>query len=348
MDRPETPDAIPPSPNRRTRRYLLGCAKLVVSGALIWWLLRDTAVGEVLRAIRSADLFLFFCALALYGFRYVLGALRWRLLLEPYGSRPPIRYLFASSLVAVFFSNFLPSTIGGEGVRVYDSWRAGLQKSDALFVILMDRAIGLFALLLIALAAAPFSLPAVRGLGIPYLIGWLALGLAAVGALMWALFGPRALLGRLLERFQGRLPERFQGQVRQRPGNGGGAGLTTFRSKRGFARILLLSLAIQVPVILHYYVLIRAVGPSPPWLAFFFLVPVAVLVMTLPISINGIGVREHVFVLLLARYGVSKSEAIAFSWLAYVVVLLVGLAGGILLATRKEGRRRTEAAPGER
>ena len=63
--------------------------------------------------------------------------------------------------------------------------------------------------------------------------------------------------------------------------------------------------------------------------------PLATVLLLFPVSINGIGAREAVFVFFLARYGIPTPEAIAFSWIAYGLVLVFGLAGGIVYALRR-------------
>jgi hypothetical protein len=64
-------------------------------------------------------------------------------------------------------------------------------------------------------------------------------------------------------------------------------------------------------------------------------VPLAVFAMMLPISINAIGLREGAFVFLLGMYGVEPSVSIGLAWIAYGLLVLQGLIGGILYAIRK-------------
>ena len=103
-------------------------------------------------------------------------------------------------------------------------------------------------------------------------------------------------------------------------------------------RALALSVLLQVNVVMHFVVLARAVGIEVPVESMFLIIPVAVFIMMLPISINAIGVREAVFVFLFALYGIESVQALAFAWIAYSFTLLQGVLGGVVFALRRERR----------
>ena len=101
-------------------------------------------------------------------------------------------------------------------------------------------------------------------------------------------------------------------------------------------RALGLSILLQVNVVVHFVLLARAVGVEVPVESMFLIIPVAVFIMMLPISINAIGVREAVFVFLFSLYGVESVQALAFAWIAYSFTLLQGVLGGVVFALRRE------------
>ena len=72
-----------------------------------------------------------------------------------------------------------------------------------------------------------------------------------------------------------------------------------------------------------------------PFNHFFLIIPLSIFIMMLPISINGIGIRESIFAFFFLSYGVSKPEAVAFAWLVYGITILQGVVGGIVYALRK-------------
>ena len=87
---------------------------------------------------------------------------------------------------------------------------------------------------------------------------------------------------------------------------------------------------------IHFIFLTRALGINVPIEAMFFIIPVAIFVMMLPVSINGIGLRETVFVFLFSLFGVPHIEALALAWLAYSFSLAQGILGGMVFAVRRE------------
>jgi glycosyltransferase 2 family protein len=83
-------------------------------------------------------------------------------------------------------------------------------------------------------------------------------------------------------------------------------------------------------------VLSRALHVEIGLAPFFLIVPLAVFIMMVPVSINGIGVRENVFVFFLGAFGVAEATGLAFAWLEYGTLLLQALAGGLVYAAGRE------------
>ena len=110
------------------------------------------------------------------------------------------------------------------------------------------------------------------------------------------------------------------------------AALALYRGRSDvLLKALLLSCGLQCNVVLHFIIISLALQLTVPPLAMFVIIPVAVLILTLPVSINGIGVREAVLVLLFGSYGVPAEAAIAFAWIWLAMHLGHGLVGGMAL-----------------
>ncbi|MES1211667.1 MAG: lysylphosphatidylglycerol synthase domain-containing protein, partial [Acidobacteriota bacterium] len=88
--------------------------------------------------------------------------------------------------------------------------------------------------------------------------------------------------------------------------------------------------------VVNAWVISRALHVELGLAPFFLIVPLAVFLMMIPVSINGIGVRENLFVFFLAAFGVAESTGLAFAWLDYGIVLLQALAGGLVYAWGRE------------
>lgn len=312
-------------------RFFFPVIKLSISVALIYWILRGTELGEIWSAINAANLPLVFVAFLLHFVGFYISALRWRILLKTQGVKSSVPFLIQSYMVSAFFNNLLPSIVGGDAVRVYDSWRLGKNKANALAVVFIDRFLGLVALMLFALCGLLVVDQLSASLSLPLLPLWMGLGFLGMLLVIWTIFFPS---GKILIWLQGiRLPgwkklENILDKI-----------VTTFLVFKGQKKALLsslwLSILLQTNVVLCYFLLAEALNFDIPLANFFLIIPLAIFIMMLPISINGIGLRESVFVFFFSAFGVVKYQAIAFSWLAYGLVILQGLLGGIVYALRR-------------
>jgi uncharacterized membrane protein YbhN (UPF0104 family) len=291
-------------PERRARLGLL--LRVAVSVALVAWILARTPFREVAAAFRSADLRFVLLALAINPLGYLTSVRRWRLLIRAQGGDASLSYLVRSFLVGVFFNNFLPSTIGGDAVRVVATARTGVGRAKALAIVFVDRFMGLLALMLFAALGLTASGRLLAR--VPDLYGWVLGGTALLVLAAALLFLPSGLLARVPRAVA------FQGK--------GGALAGAF----GW------SLLMQGLVVLNWYLLARALHVTIPLAAFFLIVPLALFVMMLPVSINAIGVRENVWAFFLVAFGAPAAVGVALAWLDYGLVLLQALVGGAVYA----------------
>jgi len=112
--------------------------------------------------------------------------------------------------------------------------------------------------------------------------------------------------------------------------------LLFFQNKKGaLIKALVFSVLLQANVILHYFIISKALGLLIPLSSFFLLIPVCLFVMMIPVSINAIGIRENIFALLFVQLGASRADAIALAWIAYGLVVVQGILGGIVYGLRR-------------
>jgi uncharacterized protein (TIRG00374 family) len=310
----------------RKGRFWILALKGVASATLMYWIVRDTDLTDVRRIVGSADLWLLLLGVSMSIVGPYVAAQRWRLLLKVQGTHAPMMYLINSLLVAAFVSNFLPSTIGGDAVRVYDSWRLGKSKAGAVAVVFVDRLLGVVALVLLVVLAYPLSREW-TGAFTSFLIWDLVLGGAVLVVASFIFFGPHERAMWPL-RF---LPSRLRGLQDRLV-----LMLQTFRDQKALiGGALLLSVVLQIVMVAQYYLFAVAIGIDVSFYSLCLVVPMAVLMMMVPISINGIGIRESVLVVLLGGLGIAKTETLAVTWLVYGVGLLQSLFGGIVYSFRK-------------
>ena len=172
-------------------RDVLIVLKLVVSTVLLVILFRRADVATMAARFRQMDPAWTLAALGVYGLMLAVSAWRWRLLLRLQTIDVSLGTLTKSFLVATFFNNFLPSNIGGDVVRVADTAPFAGSKTLATTVVLIDRVIGLIALLVLAAAASAMAWNlGLRLKGMEYV--WIALVLFT-GGLLFCLRNPERL-----------------------------------------------------------------------------------------------------------------------------------------------------------
>lgn len=307
------------------RNFVLTALKILVSTALIYWILRDTNLQTIWAAIRTADPVLLALAASLHLIGFVLSAYRWRLLLRTQGADAPIPFLVKSYIISMFFNNFLPSTIGGDAMRAYDSWRIGHTKAGAIAVVFVDRFLGLVALMLFAWGALLVADELVAG--IPLISLWVVLITGGMLVLTWLIFMPSTRIAVFIANIHLPVFKPLQRLI--------DAFLAFQGRKDALVQAMVLSLLLQGNVVLHYYLIAKAMGLPIPLMSFFLIIPLVTLMMMLPVSINAIGIRENAFIFFFGAFGILSPEAVAFAWIAYGLVLVQGMLGGILYALRK-------------
>jgi glycosyltransferase 2 family protein len=312
-------------------KTVLIAVKIVVSTALLAYLFSGANVGEMAAQVRQMNLLWTTAALGTYAGMLAVSAWRWRLLLQIQTVDVSMATLTRSFLVATFFNNFLPSNIGGDVVRVADTARFAGSKTLATTVVLLDRILGLLALL--AVAAAASGLATFAGLpltGTGYI--WIALIVLAVG-LTWTLARPglfsRPLSALLAGRAQG-IQTRFNNLI---------AAVERFsKEPRTLLSAFAGAIAVQALLVLFYVFVARSLAVPLPLLAASVIVPVSFVVQMMPVSINGFGVREAVFTFFFRSLGLSVGSALTLSLGSAALIMFFSLSGGIVFALRYRSR----------
>ena len=323
------PEEEPPKKSVKLKRIGIIIIRILISAALIFWILKDTNFKEILSSIESANFLLVITSFSLHFIGYYVSAVRWKLLLNTQGVETKIGYLIKSYLVSTFFNNLLPSIVGGDTIRAYDSYRIGKSKSEAVALIFVDRFLGLLVLMFFALLGA-FFVAETMSL-VPYLFLWIIVGFLLMILLIWIIFFPSKKFAELVSKIKVPFSAKLQ-WILEKIINA----FWTFKGeKKVLFKVLGLSLILQVNVIIYYFIISVALNFSVPYYYFFLIVPLSIFIMMLPISINGIGLRESAFFFFLAPFAISKPEAIAFAWIEYGMIIILGVVGGIIYAVRK-------------
>lgn len=272
-------------------------------------------------------------ALFLHLVGFSLTSLRWKILLTAQGVHISFPRLFKSYFMASFFNTFLPSTIGGDVVRAYDSSKMTGKSPEAMMVIIIERLTGLMALVIIAgLAFLTYlSIEAEQKKFI-----WLFLGLAVAGFIgLTVAAHPR--IARSLLKLLGRvLPAKIQEFVEKSYA----AVEIYYRHPLALASAQGISIVFQLNMVLYYFLIASALNQNPSFIDFAIKIPIMIfLLMTVP-AINGIGVRTASFKELMMF---PKEYALAGEFVDLGMRIGWGLLGGLVFLFHRHTKPTTKA-----
>ncbi|MFO7169918.1 MAG: lysylphosphatidylglycerol synthase transmembrane domain-containing protein [Chloroflexota bacterium] len=307
-------------------RRLLGPLRLVISGGLIVFLIWQANPAEVWKSWQQANPWLIGLAVALQLLGIALSAAKWGMLLKARGQTQPYSWLLGAYLAGQFANNFLPTTIGGDALRVAQLGRRIGSYSQASASVFLERLTGFVALAVIANLAILWAYldhsgtplvthPALRWLTV-------AFTLAAFAAMAGSIAAPG-----LLRMFGHRLPE-----VARRPMQKVADALATyFPQGRTMAGVLALSFAFQSVWVVLHILCGMALAINAPMVIYWLMAPITDIVGLAPIFVNNLGAREVVFTLYLSQVGVSAPTAIALAFMIFTVRLIVSALGGLVV-----------------
>lgn len=322
--------ALAPEPPRgggggrgRPRWSLL--AKAAITLALAWLIATRVdlaAVGDSLLAIDAGWLTL---AVGTALLQYLLAALRWDGILRALGTPLPPRRLAEIFAIGLFFNQALPSSIGGDALRIWRGYLAGLPLGRAVSSVVLDRALGFVALFLLAAAGLPWSF-----------------ALFGAHPLRWAppLFIAAALLGLLVLLSLDRLPRAWQQRWRLVRGLGDLArdGRRLLFSARPLLAMLVFGLGSALAAVTSVWLLGQALGTGLGYLSCLLLVPILFTVTALPVSLAGWGLREGAAIFLFGLVGLPQHDALALSLAFGLLMAATSLPGGLVWALTRERR----------
>lgn len=299
------------------RGFLIFTTRVLVSLALLYLALRGINFAAIQARLSQINLLWIGFAVLVTIVQIFLGSLRWlevsKLCHAPLADLQAFRY----NMIGAFFNQTLPSSIGGDAVRLWLLNRTGAGWRAATYSILTDRAVGLIALALIIVASLPWSFGMITDSH-----GRIALVFIDLAALA-------AGLGFLL---LGRLPWLWLKRwwpTRHVHACSVIANQVIF-GRHTAPKIAALSLSIHVLTVVIAWGTVRAIGAPANFEQLFMLIPPIMLITMLPISIAGWGVREASMMVAFGYAGLVPSDGTVVSILFGAVSFIVGTLGGLV------------------
>ena len=309
--------------------------KGVITVAILVVVLLRVDLSAVAKALRHVNWPLFLLAMGLsfpIGFTAIQ---RWRYVAATFGQELPLSKAFVYAWIGQFINLGLPTVVGLDSVRAWKMHKQGITIGLATRIVVIDRLFSLFTLLIVIAVAMP-HLWTLQGSEIFKQSATLVfvLGCAALAGLSAAEFILRASTTNLMRHLY---------QLSKDLNH------TLFGNAATTLKMSSWSITNHLGRIVIVLVLTAALGISVSPFDAFTLVPAALLLAMVPISLAGWGVREVVFIQAFNLAGVAPSNALALSLLYGLVGLITGLLGGVVwFAERQRLKAKLEAPPSER
>jgi len=293
--------------------------RIAISLGILTFLALRTDWQQLEQAFSRLRFALWFAALGTYLLVQALSSWRWRVLAKPLGFQGSILRFARIYFIGMFFNLFFPTSVGGDGIRAWylDNGTGRLPK--AVVAVLADRVCGLSILLLIACAGAiayPYALPS----EIRWII-WGTAGSLPACLLLFAALSKWFLAPRWLPLGLSNV-QKFALVIQ------------SYRRSPGLLRkSLALSIVVQVGNVLLVWLLGMALCLPIPAVYYCIFVPMVSLLTVIPISLNGMGVREAGTALFLQPLGISGEAAICLAVVWFSVCTVASMFGGLIYFT---------------
>lgn len=299
--------------------------RLVMSIALLALLFAFIDRDALLRTILSVDPLLYCAGFVAFIGTILTWTLRWHLFIRAAGESISFGKALVTLTISMFFSLFLPTIVGTDVGRVYELGRNDrYRKTNVVSSVLLDRLMGLITISLMALIALIVGSQFAADQGIVFTV----VGTLVILIGVWVIIFNRRfesfifkLIAKIpmINRFTNSLHEVYNALYQ------------LYRQPRLMLIAGTVSFVNSLCTILATLFAARSLGITADPIYFFIFMPIIWIIMTIPISLSGLGVREGAFVFFFSQIGVLPADAVAISLLYYSYNIIIGAIGGILI-----------------
>lgn len=306
--------------------------KFTVSIGLLTWLFQKIDTAALTESINAITVSVLILKVVVTSASVVVQGYRWNIILSFMNAKLPWLVASKNVVIGIFFGQFLPSTVGGDVVRIWLANRHGLPMSLAANSIVADRIFGFIGLVTLCAIGLPFLI--FSGTDLMMVVGesiLIAMAIASVAVLVGLQYIPAHWKKWRIIRWSAGISDASAGVILQ---SGKGAGALT------------ISLVLHVLEVVMIYFMAVACGIEISLAACLMLIPPALLVSAIPVSIAGWGLREGAIAFALNTVGVPTNDAITLSLFVGVSLMLTGLVGGLVWLLTSNERKLSKVENG--
>jgi glycosyltransferase 2 family protein len=300
--------------------------KILVSGIFIAWLLKGSDWAKVKESIQHIHWGIVLIVLGIIWLTLVAIAKRWQLIIELGGIKAPFSRVTEATFIGACFNQFLPSSVGGDFYRIIAARRFGATLNESITGVFLDRLFGFLSLGVLCLLVVPLEGKVLleSDLKWPFIITIFLLICAFIGGLVLLLIPQRWHSLFFIRPFHPMIEV-----IRQ-----------SISQKQLFICMFLSSLVASILVILGLQILMICFDIPITWGQGVAILPVVMLLTSIPISFAGWGLREKAIVVAFGAYGVPLETSLALS-VVYGVLQLISAIPGMALWLMEKNRMKT-------
>ncbi len=296
--------------------------KVAVTMLLFYYIFRKIDFHQFGATLRNARLDILIAGFLLLWIAHFVCVFRWRILMRPLMPIPSLANLLGIYCIGIFFNMTFPTVVGGDVVKMYYAGKPSKSYAQSFASTFLDRDAGMLAMMIIACAAVfihPVKVP-----GVPVsLVIWSVFALLILGNA--AIFTPS-----LHRRMTAGLRRLRLSKIAHKVDMISNAFQTMGKHPAALLWSLFISFINQLLVISVTWIMAMGLRLHVPFSYFLIFVPVITLISMIPISLNGMGLREFSFLSLFGAIGVAPASCIALGLLSSIVLILSSLPGGIV------------------
>ncbi|MFH1453389.1 MAG: lysylphosphatidylglycerol synthase transmembrane domain-containing protein [Armatimonadota bacterium] len=303
--------------------------KIAIGVILLIFLFKKINFSEVLANFKELNLSIIILIFALTVAGQLLLILRWQVILSKLKSGCSFPRLFKAFFIGLFFNIFLPATVGADAVKGYVLYRDNKKLQISFFSVFVDRYIGLFSLILMAFTASFFVDLKYKGYPLSLYLSVLILIFLVMSFIVVTPWVKNIIISKRAARYFYTIANSASKAVK-----------FTIKNKAALSICFLYSIASYFTVVVIHYFLAKELGVPVGWGLLMIWIPLIALISMAPISINGIGVREFLYIYFFSSCGWDANTAVSVCWIVFGAFLLVSASGGLMYLYEAHLKRR--------
>lgn len=301
--------------------------KLIVTLVLCYVIIKNVDWANIWESLKNTNIYWITAAFILMILNVYVSAYKWKIHLDVHKINFSFNQLSKFYYIGAFFNNFLPTTVGGDGYRVYKTFQDDKSKAGPFVAVVMERVTGMIALIILGVIGAVIAYISDKDQLSEYLL------LAGSGILLVLLVAVLAVKykgEKLKELSLKYLPQKMNSLIER---------LTDYKGQTyNIFLIVLISVIFNLMLIASRIFLLFSVNETCTFFQMAIVLAGSNIIALIPISINGIGLRDGSFVYLLTYYGVSYDPSVLVAVLIRILNIPLSLIGGLYYLGNKSSK----------